>query len=86
MSGRLETPTANLECFPCSPNTLTIISEAPLIIVGCDVKDEAEATNPPNFTTLETLLRSPSQADFNWLINARAVSYTHLTLPTMRTV
>jgi hypothetical protein len=30
-SGREETPTAALACFPLSPNTLTMISEAPFI-------------------------------------------------------
>ena len=49
-------PTANLECFPLSPKTSTIKSDAPLIISGCCVNSSMQLTKPPNFIILFILI------------------------------
>ena len=50
--------------MPRSPNTEAIISEAPLITLGCSIKLSVELTNPVNLIQDLTLERSPSQAFF----------------------
>lgn len=61
-SGSDGAPTAKRACFPASPSTATIRSEAPFTTAGCWVKSEVQLTNAPSLTQRTTWLQSPSIA------------------------
>ena len=54
--------TAALVCIPAAPKIEAIISEAPLITLGCSVKLSVELTKPVNFIQDLTFDKSLSQA------------------------
>ena len=63
---------AALVCFPASPKIEDIISDAPLITLGCSVKSSVEFTNPVNFIQDLIFDKSLSQALFTCDIMLRA--------------
>ena len=59
---------AALVCFQASPKIEDIISEAPLITLGCSVKSFVEFTNPVNLIHDFIFDKSSPQAFFAWAI------------------
>ena len=49
-------------CFPNSPKTETIRSDAPLITFGCSIKSFVELTNPVNLLQDFILFKSSEHA------------------------
>jgi hypothetical protein len=59
-------PTAARACFPASPKTSTIKSEAPFATTGWSEKFGVALTKTPNLTHFSTKSRLPLQASCNW--------------------